>query len=137
MAGAFGYELDLTKLTDAERDLIRKQVNDYHRYYGIINRGDLYRLILPTDSYNGKIGKCASWMYVSEDKSEALFTFVVIRTSVHPVYFVKLRGLDPNAEYVDEATGKSYRGDTLMNAGVNLTKNWRDGDSVVMHFVKK
>lgn len=137
MAGAFGYELDLTKLTDDEKDLIRKQTADYHRYYDIINRGDLYRLILPTDNYNGKTGKCASWMYVSEDKSEALFTFVVIRTSVHPVYFVKLRGLDPNAIYVDQTTGKEYHGDTLMNAGLNLTKNYRDGDSVVIHLIKK
>ncbi|MBQ4591824.1 MAG: alpha-galactosidase [Clostridia bacterium] len=137
MAGAFGYELDLTKLSDEEKDLIRKQTADYHRYYNIINRGDLYRLILPTDSYNGKTGKCASWMYVSEDRSEALFTFVVIRTSVHPVYFVKLRGLDPNAVYVDQTTGREYHGDTLMNAGMNLTKNYRDGDSVVIHLIKK
>ncbi len=137
MAGAFGYELDLTKLSDDEKDLLRKQTADYHRYYDIINRGDLYRLILPTDNYNGKIGKCASWMYVSEDKSEALFTFVVIRTSVHPVYFVKLRGLDPNAVYVDQATGREYYGNTLMNAGLNLTKNYRDGDSVVIHLIKK
>ena len=137
MAGAFGYELDLTKLTDEERELIRRQVKDYHRFYSVINRGDLYRLIMPSDSYNGKRGKCASWMYVSENKSEALFTFVVIRTSVHPVYFVKLRGLDPTAEYIEESSGKVYHGDTLMNAGVNLTKNYRDGDSVVLHFIKR
>ena len=137
MAGAFGYELDLTKLSDEERELIRRQVKDYHRFYSVINRGDLYRLIMPNDSYNGKRGKCASWMYVSEDKSEALFTFVVIRTSVHPVYFVKLRGLDPTAEYIEESSGKVYHGNTLMNAGVNLTKNYRDGDSVVLHFIKR
>ena len=136
MAGAFGYELDLTKLSDEERDLIRRQVNDYHRYYDLVNHGELYRLIMPNDRYNGKTGKCASWMYVSEDRSEALFTFVVIRTSVHPVYFVKLRGLDPDVEYVDEGTGMTYRGDTLMNAGLNLTKNYRDGDSVVIHLVR-
>ena len=137
MAGAFGYELDLTKLSDEERELIRRQVKDYHRFYSVINRGDLYRPIMPSDSYNGKRGKCASWMYVSEDKSEALFTFVVIRTSVHPVYFVKLRGLDPTAEYIEESSGNVYHGNTLMNAGVNLTKNYRDGDSVVLHFIKR
>jgi hypothetical protein len=130
-------KLAVKKLSDEEKDLIRKQTADYHRYYDIINRGDLYRLVLPTDNYNGKIGKCASWMYVSEDKSEALFTFVVIRTSVHPVYFVKLRGLDPKAVYVDQTNGKEYYGSTLMNAGLNLTKNYRDGDSVVIHLVRK
>lgn len=137
MAGAFGYELDLTKLTDGEKDMIRSQVDAYHRYYDVINKGDLYRLIMPGDSYNGKIGKCAAWMYVSSDRSEALFTFTVIRTSVHPVYFVRLRGLDPDAVYVDTATGREYHGDTLMHAGLNLTKNYRDGDSVVVHLVRK
>ena len=137
MGGAFGYELDLTRLTDDEKNLIRKQVADYHRYYSLINRGDLYRLILPDDTVNGKTGKCAAWMYVSEDQTEALVTFVVIRTSIHPTCFLRLNGLNPNAVYTDEATGAEYHGDTLMRAGLNLTKNWRDGDSVVVHLIRK
>ena len=137
MGGAFGYELDLTLLCDEEKEMIKKQVNDYHRYYDLINRGDLYRLILPTDNVNGKVGKCAAWMYVSEDKSEALATFVVIRTSIHPVYYLKMRGLDSEAIYIEETSGKEYRGATLMNAGLNLTSNYKDGDSVVIHLIKK
>ncbi|MGN1267405.1 MAG: alpha-galactosidase, partial [Dorea sp.] len=137
MGGAFGYELDLTMLTEEEKEMIKKQVADYHRYYDLINRGDLYRLILPTDTVNGKCGKCAAWMYVSEDQSEAIVSFVVIRTSIHPVYFLKLRGLDPDAVYVEEATGKEYHGDTLMNAGLNLTSTYKDGDSVMIHFIRK
>ena len=45
-------------------------------------------------------------MYVAEDKSEALATFVVIRTSIHPVYYLKMRGLDPDAVYIEETSGK-------------------------------
>lgn len=137
MGGAFGYELDLTQLSEEEKEMIKKQVDDYHRYYDLINRGDLYRLILPTDNVNGKVGKCAAWMYVAEDKSEALATFVVIRTSIHPVYYLKMRGLDPDAVYIEETSGKEYRGSTLMNAGLNLTSNYKDGDSVVIHLIKK
>lgn len=137
MGGAFGYELDLTLLSDEDKEMIKKQVADYHKYYDIINRGEMYRLILPTDTVNSKCGKCAAWMYVAEDKSEALATFVVIRTSIHPVYFLKMRGLDPQAVYVDEATGKEYHGDTLMNAGMNLTRDYKDGDSVVIHLIRK
>lgn len=137
MGGAFGYELDLTTLSDEDKECIKRQVKDYHRYYDLVNRGDLYRLILPTDTVNGKCGKCAAWMYVSENKSEALVTFVVIRTSIHPVYFLKLRGLDPDAIYIDETTGKEYYGNTLMRAGLNLTNNYQDGDSVVIHLIKK
>ncbi len=136
MGGAFGYELDLTKLSDEEKDLIRRQVKDYHRYYALINRGDFYRLILPSDTVNGKTGSCAAWMTVSEDRSEALVTFVVIRGSIHPVYFLKLEGLDPDAVYEDEGTGARYGGSTLMHAGLNLAKNWRDGESAVIHLIK-
>ena len=137
MGGAFGYELDLTILTEDEKEMIKKQTADYHRYYELINCGDLYRLILPTDTVNSKCGKCAAWMYVSEDQKEALVTFVVIRTSIHPVYFLKLRGLDADAIYVEQETGKEYYGNTLMNAGLNLTRTYKDGDSVMIHFIKK
>ncbi len=140
MGGAFGYELDLTTLTDEEKDLIRRQVADYHRYYGLINRGDFYRLILPGDTVNGKTGGCAAWMTVSEDRSEALVTFVVIRASIHPVYFLRLEGLDPAAKYREESTGAVTAGSTLMRAGINLTSarrgGWTDGSSVVMHFTR-
>lgn len=137
MGGAFGYELDLTKLSDEERDMIRQQVRDYHRYYNVINRGDLYRLLLPNDSYNGRQGHCAAWMYVSEDQSEALVTFVVMRTSIKGSYFLKLQGLDPQAQYRDEESGAIYHGDTLMKAGLNLTRRYNDGDSVMIHLTKR
>ncbi len=136
MGGAFGYELDLTKLTDAEKELIKKQIADYHRCCALINRGDFHRLILPGDRVNGKSCRAAAWMVVSEDKSEALVTFVVIRTSIHPVYFLRLRGLDPAALYED-GEGRAYRGDSLMRAGLNLTKNYRDGESVVIHLTRR
>ena len=137
MGGAFGYELDLTILTEEEKEMIKKQTADYHRYYELINFGDLYRLILPTDKVNSKCGKCAAWMYVSENQTEALVTFVVIQTSIHPVYFLKLRGLDAEAVYIDRETGKEYYGNTLMNAGLNLTRTYKDGDSVMIHLIKK
>jgi len=137
MAGAFGYELDITKLSDEEKTLIRKQVADYHRYYDVINRGSLYRLISPNDKYYGKVGRVASWMYVSDDRSEALVTFVVIRCTPAPTCFIKLEGLDPDAVYVNEDDGCEYSGSTLMNAGLNLTTNYKDGDSVVVYLKKK
>ncbi len=136
MGGAFGFELDLTTLTDEEKAIVRQQVKDYHRYYDLINRGDLYRLIMPDDTVNRMKGMCASWMYVSEDKCEAIVTFVVMRTSVKPIYFLKLQGLDPKAVYKDQESGICYHGDTLMQAGLNLCKAYRDGESVVIHLTK-
>ena len=63
MAGTFGYELDLTKLTDEEKETIRKQCADYHKYYDVIHNGDLYRLISPWEDRTR-----SAWMYVLANK---------------------------------------------------------------------
>ena len=134
MAGAFGYELDLTKLTDEERELVRKQVADYHKYYDLIQNGDYYRLINPTES-KGTMDSAAAWMSVSGDKKEALLTYVVNRTAVNVTRYIRLAGLDAAKIYRDEATGRKYSGALLMNAGLNLSGGWRDGESRVWHFI--
>lgn len=129
MAGAFGYELDLTKLTDEERALVRKQVAQYHAYYDIIQNGDLYRLVSPFEN-----DVCCAWEYVSADRSEALLTFVVTKCRVGFTTFIRLRGLDPEKRYQDVETGRIYSGDTLMNVGVNLSRYWKDSESLICYF---
>ncbi len=139
MTGAFGYELDITKLTEEEKVLIKEQIAAYHKYYDIIANGDYYRLINPTES-RGTLDCAAAWESVSADKSEFIFTYVVIKTQVAVTRYVRMRGLDPEKIYVDTATGKRYSGALLMNAGLNLSRNslngnWYDGESQVWHFV--
>ncbi|MCI8387707.1 MAG: alpha-galactosidase [Clostridiales bacterium] len=134
MAGAFGYELDLNKLTDDERELVKKQVADYHKYYDVIQNGDYYRLINPTED-KATMSSAAAWESVSQDKNEVLLTYVVMRTQVHVTRYIRLRGLDPNKTYIDTDSGRKYSGALLMNAGLNLTRGWRDGESQVWHFI--
>ncbi len=130
MAGTFGYELDLTKLSDVEKETVRKQCADYHKYYDVIHYGDLYRLISPWEDRT----RCA-WSYVSADKREALVTFVVIRCAVYERYYLKLDGLDPDRRYLNEATGQVLSGSTWMNAGICIHENLRDYTSRVFHLV--
>ncbi|MEA4822780.1 MAG: alpha-galactosidase [Clostridiaceae bacterium] len=127
MGGAFGYELDLTKLTDEERVLVREQVQNYHKYYDIIQNGDYYRLISPFEDKN-----IAAWSSVSEDRSTAIVTIVSYRYRYARALFLKLSGLAPDRTYVEEATGRHYLGSTLMNAGLNLTRGFRDGESMII-----
>ncbi|MBQ8510434.1 MAG: alpha-galactosidase [Clostridia bacterium] len=134
MAGAFGYELDLTKLTDDERALVRQQVEAYHKYYNVIQDGDYYRLINPTED-KANITSAAAWESVSQDKNEILLTYVVMRTQVAISRYIRLRGLDPAKIYTDTASGRKYSGALLMNAGLNLTGGWKDGESRVWHFI--
>ncbi len=44
MGGAFGYELDLTKLSEKELDEISQQIETYHSIRETIQFGQLYRL---------------------------------------------------------------------------------------------
>ena len=130
MAGTFGYELDLTKLTDEEKEIVKAQCDDYRKYYNVINYGELYRLISPWSNRR----RCA-WMYVSEDKSEALVTYVIIRCGVYERYYLRLAGLDPNKRYLNEQTGQILTGKAWMNAGICLHERLQDHTSRIFHLV--
>ncbi len=129
LSGTFGYELDPVKLDDEQKAEIKEQVKLYHKYYDIIHSGDLYRVISPYDDRH----RCA-WGYVTQDKSEALFTFVVYQRTMRNTRFAKLKGLDPNKYYMDDFTGDIHSGAALMNVGLNLIDRPRnDGDSYLIH----
>lgn len=131
LSGSFGYELDAGNFTEDEKEIVKRQVEEYHKYYDLTHGGELYRLIAP---HEGK-RECAAWMLVSPDKSEALVTFVVIRVHNKERYFVKLRGLDENRRYRNEATGEIFYGSTLMYAGLNFTDLNTDFKSKKIHLV--
>ena len=115
--GTFGYELDPNELSAEERGQVKKQVDEYHKYYNLTHFGDLYRLKSPyEDGY-----RCA-WSFVAEDKSEALATVVTMRAPEIPFFILKFRGLDPDKHYLCDFDGRVYSGSNLMNAGLNLTR---------------
>ena len=127
--GTFGYELDPTKLTEADKEIVKEQVKDYHKYYDLIHYGDLYRLIDPYFDHF----KCA-WSFVSPDKNEVLATAVIMRENMDHLFILKLRGLDKNKMYRCEKTGEVFSGALLMNSGINLSNLRYTGDSIAMHF---
>ena len=128
LAGTFGYELDVTKMSEEDKEEMKKQIAEYHKYYDVIHFGELYRLIPP----NGE--ECA-WCYVSEDKSEALLTFVCV--SCHPKtrHRVKFRGLDPNKTYQDQ-DGTVHSGSVWMNAGINYMPPMQDHTTFKIHLTE-
>lgn len=128
--GSFGYELNPNKYTDEDAELVRAQVAEYHKYYDVIHFGELYRLISPFEN-----AYRAAWMFVAEDKSEALVTSVVMREPYDKMFMLKLKGLDPDKYYRDEETSEVYSGALLMNAGLCLTwTDERDGKSFKKYF---
>ena len=135
LCGTFGYELDPGKLTQEEKEAVKAQVADYHKYYDLTHYGDFYRITSPTeDPY------LCDWAFVSPDKSEVLFTRVVMRQPINLYRPLRLPGLDPDKLYTDEETGRVYSGALLMHGGLDLSANdfsSHDGEAVVKHFVAK
>lgn len=129
MAGMFGCELDVTKISEEEAADIKEQIDVYKNIRDIVTFGDLYRL---TDACSNTY---AAWMYVSCDKSRAVVTVVTtVRHAGEPRKRICLKGLDENAAYI--CGGKEYSGSTLMNAGIEHI-SCNDYDSRVMIFEKK
>jgi len=121
MSGNFGYELDLTKLSEEEKTVMKQQVSDYKELRGLVQSGDLYRLKSPFT------GNETAWMFVSEDKKKAVvFYFRVLAEPNAPLRRLQLRGLQAGFDYRVSQLGTSYRGDRLMHFGLNLPQI--DGD---------
>lgn len=128
MGGNFGYELDVTQLTPAEKTEIINQVRLYKNIRSLVQFGDLYRL----DDL-GKDPTWAAWSYVAKDKREAVVTFVMLRTEANaPFKVLKLKGLDPGLEYEFLSDGRLFGGDELMRVGVRLHYPLGEADSVII-----
>lgn len=113
MSGNFGYELDLTKFTPEEKEEVKAQVAAYKELRELVQFGDLYRLKSPFE------GNDTAWAVVSADKSEAFVAFFrVLAQPNAPIDWLRLAGLDPNADYEIVGTGERFGGDQLMYAGL-------------------
>lgn len=116
MFGNLGYELDCSVLSDEERELIKKQIKDYKKYWKLIHRGLYYR----GDSRKSN-SRYATWNVVSEKRDEALL--IVVLTSVTanaPIYYAKCYGLEKNQMYLCHETGKIYSGIVLETIGIPI-----------------
>lgn len=115
MCGNFGYELDLTKLTDEEKAQTKAQVAFYKEVRELIQFGDFYRIQSPFENNE------TAWSFVAKDKSQAVVSF--FRTLAVPndnLATICAVGLDADAIYEDMRTGKLYGGDELMYVGINV-----------------
>lgn len=128
LAGTFGYELDVTKIPESDREMIPKQVEMYHKYNDLVREGDYVRVASYSEN---KIYDC--YGVVKKDKTKALFTYVQVmaRANYHS-RILKLKGLDENKKYKITIKGDKFEnadqlvqfrdkvllGSTIMNAGI-------------------
>ena len=130
MAGTFGYELDITKLPEEEKQMIQDQVETYHRFQPLVREGDYYRIASWAENH-----RYDCWEVVSRDRREALVTFVqVLAEPNRHSRKLFLKGLDPEAEYCLEGSGRVYKGALLMYGGLLVQPMKGDFMSQMYHF---
>jgi alpha-galactosidase len=131
MSGTFGYELDLTKLSDAELDEIRAQIVRFKELQPLIHDGLYYRLSGIDDS-----DRYVAWQFVSPDRSRSLLNFVVTNPLANsaPVH-IRLKGLDSGAIY--RVNGEiECPGSALMNVGYTFERLMGDYPSGQIDIIK-
>ncbi|MBO5726897.1 MAG: alpha-galactosidase [Clostridia bacterium] len=126
-SGTFGYELDINKLTDEEREMIKAQTAFYKENYDIINNGDYFRL--------AKNDHFTAWGFATPDRKEMLIFFVQLEGGPNGSdAFVKLDCADNTICYKDIESGKTYYGDTLKNIGLCFPLTQGERKAYCKHF---
>ena len=151
MSGTFGYELDLGKLTDEEKEQVRAQIHVFKQYYDLIQDGRYYRLTNPTTDH-----RFTAWQFVSDTESLVNLVLTHPEANARPLH-IQLRGLEEDALYrVDslcvygsastpeiagvkghtKGEGAVYSGSTLLYAGLTLPHLVGDYPSVQLHLTR-
>ena len=131
MMGNLGYELDLTSLTQEEKDVIAAQIAYYKDIRPVVQFGQQYRLINPEDGSNE-----AAVQFNYENK--VLATYVRVLSTVETVETtLKLKNLEQDANYILQGTGQVYSGAELMYAGITVVLPQGDFLSKQFYFVKE
>ena len=130
-AGNLGYELDLQKLSQDEMELIKKQIAQYKKIRRTVQFGAYYRLADPFSENQ------SAWNFVSEDGKQIVFSHVqILARSAYRIPTLRLRGLDPKAEYKNVETGEVFGGDELMYAGITIPRVRQDFSATMIIFEK-
>ena len=119
MQGTFGYELDLSKLSDEEKNQVKEQTEFYKKHYALFQYGRYYRLDSPFENRD-----YTAWEYADPEKKEAIISLVFTDLRANPkTNILLLRGLNPSCRYrmwMDGEEQGIYTGAALMQAGMRL-----------------
>ena len=126
LGGNFGFELDLSKLSDEDMATAKQLVEDVKAVRELTQKGVFTRLLSPME------GRYTAWQFAAQDGSEAMVCAyqVLVKPNMPPIR-VKLMGLEADAWYED-GEGKRHNGGALMNMGLWVHFR-RDFQSKVVH----
>lgn len=128
MSANMGFELDLTKLSNEEKEKIKKCVLEYKKFRKIIQFGNFYRLSFDSNEI--------SWFVADDDWNELLvFYFKILGEPNVKRRRLKINGISSFKTYKLEGTNEIYSGDELSFLGILLPELKGDFQSVLLHFV--
>jgi alpha-galactosidase len=94
MQGRFGFDIDVSQLSEQELEFCKKAVENYKRLGNVIMQGDMYRLISPYDEDRAVL------MYVDDNRDKAvLFSYTTNPRYGERFLPTRLQGLDPAKKY--------------------------------------
>ena len=110
MGGNFGFELDLSKLSDEDIETARQLVREVKEVRELTQKGTFTRLLSPFE------GNYAAWQFASENEA-MLCVYRTLSSPNMPPIRVKMKDLDAGAVYEDDK-GNAYDGSMLTHYGV-------------------
>ena len=131
LAGSFGYEMDLNKISDEEKEMVKEQVAAMHEYYELTHEGLYYRLT------GLKKQDFMAWEFVAKDQSRALLT--IVKTDAEgnmlPVH-TKVCGLAEDKLYRCSLDQEVRLGRTWNRAGLTLHQVLGEYESIRVEFTE-
>ena len=131
LAGSFGYEMDLNKISEEEKEMVKEQVAAMHEYYELTHEGLYYRLT------GLKKQDFMAWEFVAKDQSRALLT--IVKTDAEgnmlPVH-TKVCGLAEDKLYRCSLDGEICSGRTWNRAGLTLHQVLGEYESIRVEFTE-
>jgi alpha-galactosidase len=133
MQGTFGYELDLSILSEEEKEMAKKQIAYFKEHYRLFQFGDYYRLVSPFADKNYTV-----WEFADKDGKEAYAAVVYTDLYSNPnTEIVCMKGLKEEINYKvwkDEEYIGTISGAALMNVGILLPTPVENYDSYQFYF---
>ena len=114
LGGNFGFELDLSQLSDADAETVRRLIEREKQVRTLVRTGEFTRLLSPFDH------PYAAWQFRARDNSEALIcAYRLMTRPATPHLLLRASGLDESAVYMDD-DGNTCFGAALTRYGLWL-----------------
>ncbi len=126
---AYGFEVDPGKLSEEEKDEIKKINEVYRRYHlDCVQNGDFYRLKSPYED------NAVAVVSVNKAKDKAIALYVNLLREIHYSRFLKIKGLDPNKRYRNSLDHSVHSGAYYAQVGLNLTRYFNEFETLLITF---